>query len=92
MSFPVLEVSKDFARVEIRRGRGATRWNELEVLYEGPCLASQSWRGEEGEKLVGKHCLWPSDPDSTMSEPYTVPSIEGLDEGRAERLRFPSGA
>lgn len=91
MSFPMLIARKKFARVEIRIGRGAAGWNELDVLYEGPCNANKTWRGDEGEKLAARHCMWPSDPDSTMSLPYVVAGTEGLGVGSAEQLEFPSG-
>lgn len=91
MSFPLLVARKHFARVEIRIGRGAAGWNQLDVLYEGPCPSNESWHGDEGEKLAARHCMWPSDPDSTMSLPYVVAGVEGLAEGSAEQLEFPSG-
>ena len=91
MSFPMLIARKRFARVEIRTGRGATGWNQLEVLFEGPCNANKAWTGEEGDKLAARHCMWPSDPSSTMSQPYIVAGVDGLEVGVADRLEFPSG-
>ncbi len=91
MSFPVLQAARQFARVEIRIGRGAAGWTQLNEVYSGPCDTGQTWRGDEGEKLAARHCKWPSDPASTMSEPYVVSSTEGLLTGHPELLRFPSG-
>jgi hypothetical protein len=91
MTFPRLIARKKFARVEIRVGRGADGWDQLAVLYTGSCNANKAWSGEEGEKLAARHCLWPSDPDSTMSQPYLVSGVEGLGEGVPVTLEFPSG-
>jgi len=91
MSFPMLVARKHFARVEIRIGRGAAGWNDLDPFYTGPCTTNQTWSGDEGDKLAARHCMWPSDPDSTMSQPYIVAGVEGLGEGAPERLEFPSG-
>lgn len=91
MSFPVLQAARAYARVEVRTGRGATGWSGLQPLYEGECSANQKWEGEEGDKLAVRHCMWPSDPDSTMSQPYIVSGVEGQLVGHPELLRFPSG-
>ena len=91
MSYPVLEATKAFARVEVRSGAGASGWNSMATVYDGECERGQSWAGGEGEKLAARHCLWPNDSGSTMSQPYVVSGTAGLEVGRAERLRFPSG-
>lgn len=91
MSFPVLQSAKSYAHVEVRIGRGATGWSGLDPLFAGPCSANQKWQAGEGEKLAVRHCLWPDDPDSTLSQPYLVSGIEGQLVGKPEFLRFPSG-
>lgn len=91
MSFPVLQSAKSYALVQVRIGRGATGWSGLNPLYEGPCCADQKWQGDEGEKLAVRHCMWPDDPDSTLSQPYIVAGTEGQLVGHPELLRFPRG-
>ncbi|MGB3379818.1 MAG: glutathione binding-like protein [Allopontixanthobacter sediminis] len=91
MSYPVLRVARDYARVEVRKGRGAARWRDMEQVFSGPADAGTEWKGGEGEKLAARHCLWPSDPDSTLSQPYQVSGVSGLGTGEPETLTFPSG-
>ena len=91
MSYPVLEAARGFARVEVREGRGAAGWGQMVAIFDGPCDGGQQWKGGEGDKLAARHCLWPDDPASSMSQPYTVAGTGGLQAGRRELLRFPSG-
>lgn len=66
MSYPLLEAERAYAHVEVRQGRGATGWNQLDPCFSGPCTAGQRWDGAEGAKLAVRHCLYPGDPDSTL--------------------------
>ncbi len=90
MTYPLLRISGDYAFVEVRKGRGAVRWRDMETIYRGPAQKNDEWSGAEGEKLSAKHSLWPSDPNSTLSQPYTVSSWEGLGTGKPEMLVFPT--
>jgi glutathione S-transferase len=90
MTYPVLRISGDYAFVEVRKGRGAIRWRDMTPIHRGPASAGKEWKGAEGEKLAARHCLWPSDPNSTLSQPYEQSSWEGLGTGRPELLVFPT--
>ncbi|WP_366519536.1 glutathione S-transferase [uncultured Erythrobacter sp.] len=90
MSYPVLQITGDYAFVEIRKGRAAERWEDMALVYRGSASRGDEWKGAEGEKLWGCHCLWPSDPNSTLSQPYDVSSRAGLAVGQPRLLRFPT--
>lgn len=90
MSYPVLQITGDYAYVEIRKGRGAVRWEDMDLVYRGSASRGDEWKGAEGEKLWGRHCLWPTDPNSTLSQPYDISSREGLATGQPRLLRFPT--
>ena len=90
MSYPVLQITGDYAFVEIRKGRAAERWEEMDLVFRGSASRGTEWKGAEGEKLWGRHCLWPSDPNSTLSQPYDVSSRAGLAVGQPRLLRFPT--
>lgn len=91
MSYPLLRISRAYAHVEVRRGRGAQRWEEMAKVFNGPADRGKEWKAGEGDKLSARHCMWPSDPNSTLSLPYTASGTEGLETGRPELLVFPSG-
>ena len=90
MSYPVLQITGDYAYVEIRKGRAAERWEEMAIVHRGSAARGEKWEGAEGEKLWGRHCLWPSDPNSTLSQPYDISSRAGLAVGQPRLLRFPT--
>jgi len=90
MTYPVLQLTGDFAHVEIRKGRGAAGWNDLTPVYSGEGCNGQQWQGAEGEKLAGRCCLMPDDAGSTLSQPYVVAGQNGLDAGSPQLLRFPA--
>ena len=89
MSYPLLRLSRDYARVDVRLGRGAQRWEDMIEIFSGPAAEGVEWSGGEGDKLSAKHCSWPTQPGSSLSLPYTVSSTEGLGSGQAEVLEFP---
>lgn len=91
MTFPLLRVARGYAHVEVRRGRGAQRWEDMAEVFSGAATKGQEWKGGEGDKLSARHCMWPSDPSSTLSLPYSVSGTEGLGTGLPETLVFPSG-
>ncbi|WP_068070617.1 hypothetical protein [Novosphingobium lentum] len=91
MTFPLLRIAADYAHVEVRSGRGAASWNQMDEVFSGSADAGQEWRGPEGGKLAARHCLWRSDPQSTLSQPYIVSGIDGLGHGQPQLLVFPSG-
>lgn len=90
MSYPVLQITGDYAYVEIRKGWGAVRWEDMDLVYRGSASRGDEWKGAEGEKLWGRHCLWPTDPNSTLSQPYDISSRAGLAVGQPRLLRFPT--
>ena len=90
MSYPLLKISGDYAHVEVRKGRGADRWDEMEEVHNGSASQGKEWEGEEGAKLSAKHCMWPDDPTSTMSLPYTVAGTPLIDAGKPRRRVFPT--
>jgi len=89
MSYPLLRLSDDRAWVEIRKGRGAVTWNDMERVFEGAARAGQEWRGDEGGKLPGRCCISSSHVDSTLSLPYAVHGQDGVNVGQAVELAFP---
>lgn len=89
MSYPLLRLSDDRAWVEIRKGRGAVGWNEMERLFTGAAARGQEWRGEEGEKLAGRCTMSPRLADSTLSLPYFVKSEAGVNVGEPVTVSFP---
>lgn len=90
MSYPLLHLTGDYAKVEIRKGRGADRWDDMEEIFNGPADEGKEWKAGEGAKLSGCVCLMPDDPDSTMSLPYSVTGVSGLSTGKAKVRRFPT--
>lgn len=90
MTYPLLRIAGDYAFVEVRKGRGAIRWRDMTPIHRGPARKGQEWKGAEGEKLAARHCLWDTDPTSTLSQPYEQSSWAGLGTGRAEVLVFPT--
>ena len=91
MTYPVLLAARGYAHIEVREGSGAAGWNQMSEIFAGACTAGQSWSGGEGGKLAARHCMWPDDPGSTLSQPYIQSSTAGLQPGVRELLRFPSG-
>ena len=89
MSFPELQSTQAYAKVEVRVGRSAVAWSGMKQVYSGSCDAEDKWHGREGEKLSACYCLMPDDPNSTMSLPVTISGIEGLSPGEAVLRRFP---
>lgn len=86
----MLQITGDYALVEVRKGRAAERWEDMQPIHSGSASRGQEWKGAEGEKLWGRHCLWPNDPGSTLSQPYDVSSRAGLAVGQPRLLRFPT--
>ncbi len=89
MTYPVLRLTKDYALVEVRKGRGAMRWRDMAPVFAGPANAGQEWQGGEGEKLCAKHCRWPTDPNSGLSLRYCAAGHEGLGTGKPALVKFP---
>ncbi len=89
MSFPLLRISDDYAHVEIRKGRGIDRWDDMEEIFTGAAEQGQEWRAGEGAKLSAKHCMMPDDPGSTLSLPVTVSGQNGLAVGEPRVRVFP---
>lgn len=89
MSFPVLRAGRDFRHVEVRVGRGAQRWRDMEEIHAGPARRGQTWSGGEGEKLSARHSHHTSGPNGRLSLPYTVSGIEGLGVGKPKTRTFP---
>lgn len=89
MTYPLLRLTSDHARVEVRKGRGAVRWKDMQIIHNGPAKAGQEWKGGEGEKLCGAVGKWPRDADSDLSLPYCISSKEGLGTGKPEVQEFP---
>jgi glutathione S-transferase len=90
MSYPLLRISGDYALVEVRKGRGSQRWDEMAEIFNGPASQGQEWKGGEGDKLSARHCMWPDDPASTRSLPYTVAGTPLLDVGKPKLREFPT--
>ena len=90
MSYPLLRISGAYARVEVRKGRGAQRWDDMTEIFNGEATQGQEWKGDEGDKLSARHCMWPDDPSSTLSLPYTVAGMPLLDVGKPRLRVFPT--
>jgi hypothetical protein len=86
MSFPLLRISQDCDHVEVRKGKGATGWNGLTEVFSGPAGAGDEWRGGEGEKLAA---CYRRPTGNSMSLPYIVAGVAGLNTGRPDLLIFP---
>ena len=91
MSYPKLRITRAYAHVEVREGRGAQRWQDMAEIFRGPATRGQEWKSGEGNKLSARHCMWPSDPASSLSLPYSVSGTEGLNVGQADVREFPAG-
>ena len=50
MSYPLLRISEDNRHVEVRKGRGAQRWEDMVEIFNGAATKDQEWSGGEGEK------------------------------------------
>ncbi len=90
MSYPLLRISGDYAHVEVRKGRGAQRWQDMEEIFNGEAKRGQEWEGGEGAKLSAKHCIDAKNPASTISLPYTVTGTSGINTGKPNVKVFPT--
>lgn len=90
MSYPLLRISEDNSHVEVRKGRGAQRWEDMVEIFNGAATKDQEWSGGEGEKLSARRCKWPKDnPCTDMSIAYSVTGQSGLDVGKPRLRVFP---
>ena len=91
MSFPLLKISENNSHVEVRKGRGADRWEAMEEIFNGNAPEGQEWIGDEGGKLSAKRCKWPKDdPCKDISIAYSVNGLSGLDVGKPRIRVFPA--
>lgn len=90
MSYPLLRISEDNSHVEVRKGRGAQRWEDMVEIFNGAATKDQEWSGDEGEKLSARRCKWPKDtPCKDMSIAYSVTGLSDLDVGKPRLRVFP---
>lgn len=91
MSYPLLKISEDNSHVEVRKGRGADRWDDMEEIFMGAARRDQEWKGGEGGKLSARRCKWPKDdPCDDLSIAYSVNGLSGLDVGKPRIRVFPA--
>ena len=90
MSYPLLRISEDNSHVEVRKGRGAQRWEDMVEIFNGAATKDQEWSGGEDDKLSARRCKWPKDnPCTDMSIAYSVTGQSGLDVGKPRLRVFP---
>jgi len=91
MSYPLLRISEDNSHVEVRKGRGAQRWEEMEEIFNGAARKGQEWEGGEGDKLSARRCKWPKDdPCKDLSIAYWVNGLPGVGTGKPRLRVFPA--
>lgn len=91
MSYPLLRISEDNSHVEVRKGRGADRWDDMEEIFKGAASKGQEWKGSEGGKLSARRCKWPKDdPCNDLSIAYSVNGLPGLDVDKPRVRVFPA--
>ena len=90
MSFPLLRISEDNSHVEVRKGHGAARWDDMEEIFNGAARKGQEWEGGEGDKLLARRCKWPKDsPCKDISVAISVKGWPAIDKGKPVIRVFP---
>lgn len=91
MSYPLLKISENNKHVEVRKGHGADRWDDMEEIFNGPARKGDEWKGAEGGKLSARRCKWPKDNAcDDMSIAYSETGLPGLDVGKPRVRVFPA--
>lgn len=83
MSSPKLVANQDYLLVEIRYGNEGDSWEQMtQIEHPGPCVSSQEWIGEEGQKLCARFTSYPGQQPPAVS--YCATGFAGIREGEFE--------